>query len=212
VWLTGLPDSGKSTIAGELFPLLRQRGWRPVVLDQEDLERHLDRDLRSGADRPSALSRQVAFIADILVRNGLVPIVAVWSPLAATRARARLRIRQFVEVYITTPSRVCRLRHDEESDPRSVAGTPGKSVDIAEGQFEAPGTPDITVGTLDRTPRQSAEWVVRELDRIGWTESLNAGAWSYTPSPTVPDSVPVRVPHLPAVPPRTSRPKVRSPR
>lgn len=171
VWLTGLPRSGKSTIANELAPLLRARGWPTVVLDREEAERRLGSNPPPGEEASEGVAARVAYVAELLVRSGNVPIVAISNRLASTRARARLRIPRFVEVYVTTPAYVCENRRpnrpplislDREDPTRFERGDP----------FEVPTTPEVSVGTLDRTPRQSAEWVLRELDRLGLAPSV----------------------------------------
>jgi adenylylsulfate kinase-like enzyme len=184
VWLTGLPNSGKSTIAHELPALLQSRRMRAVVLDGDVMERQFGTNAAAGPDPSEVLLRRVAYLAELLVKNGLVAIVAMRSPLAATRAVARLRIREFVEVYVTTPDRVCRSRR-EKGAPIERPGDLSGTVIGATMTFEVPALPDVTVGTLDRTPLQSAEWILRELDRLGWTQTLTSGSsWKYFPPPS----------------------------
>jgi adenylylsulfate kinase len=170
VWLTGLPRSGKSTIAQELAPLLRMRGCKPVILDREEVERNLGPEVPAAQDTPEPIAHRVSYVAELLVKNGDVPIVAVSNRLASTRARARLRVPRLVEVYVTTPGHVCEVR-----SPAGASGTSSEGGATGEIRpmepFETPTSPEIRVGTLDRTPRQSAEWVLRELDRLGLTSS-----------------------------------------
>jgi adenylylsulfate kinase-like enzyme len=185
VWLTGLPRSGKSTIANELAPLLRARGWQCVVLDREEAERRLGPESTPGEDPAETVAARVAYVAELLVRNGNVPVVAVSNFLASTRARARLRVPRFVEVYVTTPAYVCQTRRSSRPPLISLERLGRPDQDRMDA-FEPPTNPEISVGTLDRTPHQSAEWVLRELDRLGLAPSLVAKVESAPPASTQP--------------------------
>src|SRR5208283_5119074 len=80
IWLTGLPSSGKTTIAKELAPLLNARGYRVELLDGDEIRRGLSSDL--GFDRVAreAHAGRVTYVAKVLARNDVIPIVALISP------------------------------------------------------------------------------------------------------------------------------------
>ena len=103
VWLTGLPSAGKTSIARALVPRLTSRGWKVELLDGDEVRRGLSADL--GFDRSARESHaaRVTFVAKVLARNGVIPIVALISPYATSRARARQEIGRLVVVYVTTP-------------------------------------------------------------------------------------------------------------
>ncbi|HET8756982.1 MAG TPA: bifunctional sulfate adenylyltransferase subunit 1/adenylylsulfate kinase, partial [Solirubrobacteraceae bacterium] len=89
VWLTGLPASGKSTIAEELERKLVALGRPAYLLDGENVRHGLSGDLGfSPADR-SEHARRVASVARMFADAGLVTIVALVSPAAADRQWAR---------------------------------------------------------------------------------------------------------------------------
>src|SRR5690348_9849060 len=92
LWLTGLPSAGKTTIAREIAPKLRARGWRVELLDGDEVRMGLSSDL--GFDRKSreVHAGRVTYVAKVLARNGVIPIVALISPYATSRARARADI------------------------------------------------------------------------------------------------------------------------
>jgi adenylylsulfate kinase len=115
IWLTGLPSAGKTTIAGALTPKLRARGWNVELLDGDEVRKGLSADL--GFDRAARESHasRVTFVAKVLARNGVIPIVALISPYRTSRAKARQEIGAFVEVHVTT----C------VAQPRSTYKSPG---------------------------------------------------------------------------------------
>ena len=88
IWLTGLPRSGKSSIARGLEKALFETGCSSVVLDGEVLRRGLNSDLGfSARDREENL-RRGAEVARLLNEQGLIAIAAFVSPLDVHRQRA----------------------------------------------------------------------------------------------------------------------------
>jgi adenylylsulfate kinase len=166
LWMTGLPSSGKTTLARETSALLRARGWLVEVLDGDEIRRGLSADLgfdRAGREGHAA---RVAFVAKLLVRNGVVPIVALISPYASSRARAREEVGSFVELYLSTPIEVCEQRDVKGLYRRARAGEI-KEMTGVDDPYEPPRSPDIVVDTSRISPRESAEFVCAELVRLG---------------------------------------------
>jgi adenylyl-sulfate kinase len=167
LWLTGLPSAGKTTIGAQLRTLLQERGWRVELLDGDEVRRGLSSDL--GFDKASreAHAARVTYVAKVLARNGVIPIVALISPYRSSRARARAEIGRFVEVYVTTPIEVC--------EQRDVKGLYGKArqglihdMTGVDDPYEPPESPEIRVDTVGRTPLDSAKHVLAEAERLGW--------------------------------------------
>jgi len=167
LWFTGLPSSGKTSIAHALIPLLRERGWNTELLDGDEVRRGLSSDL--GFDRAAreAHAGRVTFVAKVLARNDAIPIVALISPYASSRARARAEIGRFVEIYVTTPLDVCEQRDVKGLYKKARQGLIHEMTGV-DDPYEVPEHPDIRVDTLNRTPADSARFVLAELDRLGW--------------------------------------------
>jgi adenylylsulfate kinase len=167
IWLTGLPSAGKTTIARELLPLLRGRGWFADLLDGDEVRRGLSADLGFDRNSREVHAGRVAFVAKVLARNGAIPIVALISPYRTSRARAREEIGRFVEVYVSTPVEVCEQRDVKGLYKKARAGEI-KDMTGVDDPYEPPESPDIVVDTVGRSPADSAAHIVRELERLGW--------------------------------------------
>jgi adenylyl-sulfate kinase len=119
VWLTGLPGAGKSTLAYTLARELADEGTAAHVLDGEVLRQGLTSDLGFSREHRGENARRVAHIALILAEAGVVALVALVSPYAADRQRARALHEEagsaFVEVWVDTPLAICELR-----DPKGM--------------------------------------------------------------------------------------------
>jgi adenylylsulfate kinase len=167
IWLTGLPSAGKTTIAKELVPKLRDRDRFVELLDGDEIRKGLSSDL--GFDRKSRETHagRVTFVAKVLARNGAIPIVALISPYRSSRAKARADIGRFVEVYVSTPLDVCEQRDVKGLYKKARAGEVKEMTGI-DDPYEPPETPDIVVETVHHAPAESAEYILRELTRLGW--------------------------------------------
>jgi 3',5'-nucleoside bisphosphate phosphatase len=100
-WLTGLSGSGKSTVGRLAAGQLRDLGHRVEVLDGDDVRQNLCAGLGFSREDRDVNVRRIAWVADLLSRNGVVTFVAAVSPYRATRDEARARMGdRFVEVHV----------------------------------------------------------------------------------------------------------------
>ncbi len=164
VWLTGLPASGKSTLAGAIEDRLRQAGRAACVLDGDDLRRGLSADLGFGAADRDENVRRAAHVARLLAAAGVVAVVALVSPYRAARAAARELHEDagltFIEVHLDTPLELC-----EERDPKGLYARArhGELSDMTgvDDPYEPPQDPDLALAPAD--PAGNAEAVLELL-------------------------------------------------
>ena len=167
LWFTGLPSAGKTSIARAIMPLLRERGWNAELLDGDEVRQGLSADLGFDRTAREAHARRVTFVAKVLARNDAIPIVALISPYASSRAYARKEIGRFVEIYVTTPLAVCEQRDVKGLYKKARRGEIREMTGV-DDPYEVPERPDIRVDTIDRTPEEAARFVLAELDHLGW--------------------------------------------
>ena len=167
VWLTGLPASGKSTIAVALERRLVDEGRAAYLLDGDNLRHGLSGDLGfSEADRTEHI-RRVAHLARLLADAGVVAVASLVSPMAADRAGAR-RLHcaaglPFLEVHVDTPVEECERRDPKGLYARARAGDlPGFTGVSA--PYERPRRPDLRVRTTDRDVEDVVDELVLALD------------------------------------------------
>jgi bifunctional enzyme CysN/CysC len=123
VWLTGLPASGKSTLARALERSLFGRGGSPILLDGDTLRAGLNHDLGFTAEDRSENIRRLAEVATHLAKNGHIAIVAAVSPSRDDRARARqIADTAFREIHVATPADICESRDPKGHYAKARAG------------------------------------------------------------------------------------------
>ena len=99
VWFTGLPSSGKSTLARALERQLRKWNLKVELLDGDVVRTHFSKGLGfSKEDRDTNIKR-IGFVCHLLTRNDVVAISAAISPYRDIRDYNRKLIGRFVEVY-----------------------------------------------------------------------------------------------------------------
>ena len=152
VWLMGLSASGKTTLAQLLARALTQRGFKVEVLDGDIVRTTLSKGLGfTPGDRVTNL-RRIAAMAQNLVRQQVVTIVAAICPYHAIREEVRAIIGEYVEVYLNCPLEVCISRDPKGLYRKALAGEIQHFTGI-DDVFETPVRPDIEVTTHARGPR-----------------------------------------------------------
>jgi len=153
VWFTGLPASGKSTLARRVHAHFVATGRTAVLLDGDELRNVLDAHAYERTDR-DRFYRSLAALAALLANQGFVVLVAATAPRRQDRDRARAQMVAdgvFIEVWVKTPLSECAAR-----DPKGLYAQAGRGevtelpgVGVA---YEPPLVPEvIAAGGLDDT-------------------------------------------------------------
>ena len=164
-WLTGLPGSGKSTVARAAETLLFQRGIDVVVLDGDSLRARLSADLGfSEPDRAEAV-RRAAAVGRLMADAGLVVLVAMIAPLTRDRARAREVVGDaFHEVYVAASLDVCEARDPKGLYAAARAGRIGDFTGVS-APYEPPSEPDLRLDTSSGTVAEAADILTSHIVR-----------------------------------------------
>lgn len=158
IWLTGLSASGKTTICQAVATGLLALGLRVKVIDGEAIRNHLSKDLGySQRDRNENI-RRIAFIAQLLTRNGIVVLVSAISPYREARDEARRTIGEFIEVHVDTHLAICELRDPKQLYRKARSGEIRGFTGI-DDPYEPPLAPEVC-DTEHESVRESSLKVV----------------------------------------------------
>lgn len=159
VWLTGLPASGKSTLAAQVEAALFADGWFSYVLDGDNLRSGLNGDLRfSLADRAEN-ARRTGEVAALFADAGCIAVVAAVSPLRDDRARARAAAAgAFYEIWVRADLAVCESRDTKGLYRRARSGDIADFTGIS-SPYEEPLAADLVIDTA----RNDAAACAREI-------------------------------------------------
>ena len=170
LWFTGLPSSGKSTIARILEKRFRQTGIKCELLDGDVVRTNLSKGLGfSREDRDTNIKR-IGFVAHLLTRNDVIAITAAISPYREVRDFNRRLIGNFVEVYVKCPIDECEKRDVKGLFKKARAGEL-KGFTGVDDPYEEPVRPELICETDKETAEESAEKVIRKLEELGYLSS-----------------------------------------
>ncbi len=171
IFLTGLPSSGKSTIANALVLLLREINDRQItLLDGDVIRTHLSKGLGfSEEDRETNLLR-VGFVAKEITRHGGIAICALVAPYENVRAAVKNRISAvggFIEIYVATPLAVCETRDRKGLYKQARAGKIPQFTGVSD-PYESPLTPDIKIDTSHIAIDDVLELIIKQIKLLGY--------------------------------------------
>lgn len=167
VWLTGLPASGKSALAQELYAQLTEAGLAVEVLESDAVRRVLTPEPTYGPEERDRFYRALAFFGSRLVRHGVPVIFDATANRRAYRDLARSLIPHFLEVAVVCPLETC-IRRDQKGTYRK--GTEGKSFMVPglQDPYEPPLNPEVEIETTVFSPAAGAAKIMEALQERGY--------------------------------------------
>ncbi|MDH5466403.1 MAG: adenylyl-sulfate kinase [Candidatus Aminicenantes bacterium] len=165
VWFTGLPSSGKSTIAHAVEEELYRRGHLCYVLDGDNIRHGLNKNLGFSPEDREENIRRIGEVARLFAQAGLIAMTAFISPYRKDRDKARqlLEDGEFIEVFVKVS-----LKEAEERDPKGLykkarAGEIKEFTGIS-APYEEPLNPELAIDTDQLDPAQSKDMVIQYLE------------------------------------------------
>ncbi|PCJ19020.1 MAG: adenylyl-sulfate kinase [Gammaproteobacteria bacterium] len=160
IWVTGLPASGKTTLAYALNQRLLTHSLNSYVLDGDQLRRALCSDLDYTPSAQKECARRASETAILLSKTGCIPIISMVTPYRDDRDAARkahhINGSPFIEVFVNTPLETCKKRDTQDlyssAENSKLLDFVGVSM-----PFEAPLNPEVIINTEQDNPNISCE-------------------------------------------------------
>lgn len=175
LWFTGLPCSGKSTLARRVEEILLERGMNVEVLDGDEVRDHLSKGLGYSKEDRDTNIRRIGYVAKLLARNGVVAIGAAISPYKEIRNEVRSWHERFVEVYVKAPVDELKERDVKGMYKKALAGQI-KHFTGVDDPYEAPENPEVVVETDKETVEESVNKIVRTLELMSYIPGAGAAS------------------------------------
>jgi adenylyl-sulfate kinase len=164
LWFTGLSGAGKTTISQLVVRELEARGSAIEVLDGDVVRQNLSKGLGFSKEDRDTNIRRVAFVADLLSRNGVPVITAAISPYRAIRDEARANMDgRFIEAYVKASVEECERRDVKGLYAKARAGEIKEFTGVSD-PYEPPENPEIVLETEEQTPEESAAAIIAYLE------------------------------------------------
>jgi adenylylsulfate kinase len=176
LWITGLPGSGKTTIAREVEELLMREGVSTAVLAMDELRSFLTPRPKYSQEEREIVYRALVLMAQLLAMHSQKSVIIdATGNLRHFRDLARKRIQEFAEVYIKCAIEVCKARERSREDTlvekniygkaqqgRLQGGLPGVTA-----PYEEPTDPEIEIASDALTPVEAAQEIMNYI-RSRW--------------------------------------------
>lgn len=175
IWITGVPGSGKTTLARQVADALEARRVTVKVLELDEIRKVVTPEPAYSDAEREIVYRALAYMAKLLTEAGVPVLIDATAHRRAWRELARHLIPIFAEVQLVCPLEVCRER--EQGRPAGHApaaiyarsGRPGATVPGADVPYEAGLHPELVLNTheLDLwTAVQEVLYLARRLGRM----------------------------------------------
>jgi len=142
VWLTGLPSSGKSTLAERAASALRSQGRACCILDSDAVRKSLVPAPGYDDEARDDFYATLAQLAALLASQDLIVLVPATANLRRFRERARRLAPRYLEIHVATDAAICAERDAKGLYAKSARGEldtlPG-----AGARYEPPPSPDV---------------------------------------------------------------------
>ena len=167
IWITGIPASGKSTIATLLKEYYQKRNLPADILDGDEIRKTLSKDLGFSPQDRKEHNRRVIVVAKLLAKNGIVTIIPLISPYRETRELARKEIPNFVEVYVNASLEEC-MRRDPKGLYKKAKTGEIKDLTGFQSPYEEPTNPELVLYTEKNTPQECLDIIISKLKQLGY--------------------------------------------
>ncbi len=173
ILLTGLPSSGKTTIAQGLAIKLRELTQRQVtLLDGDEIRTHLASELGfSREDRETNIKR-VAFVAKEIAKHKGITLCALVAPFSSARTIFREMVSEtggFIEIYVSTPLSVCEMRDRKGLYKKARAGLVSQFTGTSD-PYEKPLNPEISLDTSNISLEAAVHEIVTQIMDLGYIQ------------------------------------------
>ncbi len=164
IWFTGLPSSGKSTVAFTVEHALIAQNHLAYVLDGDNIRFGLCNNLTfSAADRAENI-RRIGEVGKLFVDTGVIVLASFVSPYRADRdaVRALMETERFIEIFVDTPLELCEARDPKGLYKKARDGSVPHFTGISD-PYEAPTSPELTLKTAELSLEECALKVLQTL-------------------------------------------------
>jgi len=155
IWLTGLPCSGKTTVAEFVARELVRAGGAVELLDGDEIRQHFSAGVGFTKEDRSNHLKRVAYLCHLLSKHGVIVLASFVSPYRENRDYARQLIgERFVEVFVDCPVEVCIQRDVKGMYKKALAGEIRQFTGVSD-PYEPPLNPELILRT-DQEPVEAS--------------------------------------------------------
>lgn len=170
IWFTGLPCSGKTSLASSLEIALNNKGFATYFMDADVVRLGLNKDLQFSSAAREENIRRIAEVSALFVDAGIVVLCAFIAPQQSFRDNAKRIIGEanYREVFVDCPLEVCEERDVKGMYKKARKGDI-KGFTGVDDEYEVPTNPDMTINThelnLNKSVEKLTEWILPQISK-----------------------------------------------
>ena len=166
LWFTGLPSSGKSTIANEVACELHKLGKFSYVLDGDNIRHGLNKDLGFSPEDREENIRRISEVANLFADSGVIAITAFVSPYRKDRDFCRKLAGEgrFLEILVKASLETCENRDPKGMYKKAKEGKIPEFTGIS-APYESPLNPEIVLDTDRMSIGEETRFVIEYLKK-----------------------------------------------
>lgn len=165
ILLTGLPCAGKTTIAEALAKRLLDTLKAVVVLDGDNVRKHLFPELSFSREDRHHMAVRCGGIASMISACGGTAIISIIAPYRESRSEIRRLINppsEFVEVYVATPREICVQRDSKKMYMKAAMGEIKEFTGVSD-PYEEPIGAELTVDCTTSSTEEIVDEIMKYL-------------------------------------------------
>ena len=164
VWLIGISGAGKTTLGNKLNNYYLSKGIASFVLDGDLVRNFFDNDLGYSKDERIANIMRIMLAANVLEQNNIIPIVCNISPFEKLRNFARLKFKDYNEVFLKKDITIAKNFDKKGIYKRNINKTEIVGLEI---EFEEPQKSNLILNVDKETELESFNKLLNYLkDKI----------------------------------------------
>ena len=167
IWFTGLPCSGKTTLAIEIEKYFKNKNKSIQRLDGDVVRKTICKDLGFNKEDRDKNIERISYIAQMLSDNNVNVVSAFVSPYRKMRNFSRSICSEFIEVYVKCDIEICKQRDVKGMYKKADKGEINNFTGVQD-PFEEPVNPEIVVDTGKESIEKSLDKIINYLsDKYG---------------------------------------------
>lgn len=164
LWFSGLPVSGKTTIADLVYEKLSKKSLDIERIDSKNVRKFFPEVGFTRKERILHLKR-VSYLVKILEKNNVSVVASFVSPYKEARENIRkMTGNNYVEIYVKASVETCKTRDERGIYKKAEKGEIKNFTGVSD-LYEEPESPHIILETEKYSPTQCAEQVIRFVEK-----------------------------------------------
>lgn len=163
LWFTGLPLSGKTTIADKVYEELEKLHIPIERLDSKDI-RDLIPDIGYTREDRNRHMHRIGFLIQKLQKNAISTVATFVSPYKESRKAIREMVTNNIVVYVKAEIETCKRRDYKGVYQKAIEGKLQNFSGVND-VYEVPEHAEIVVDTEKMSAEEAAEMIVKYVKK-----------------------------------------------